>query len=113
MNMKQLLAIGVSLFLMGALAGVASAASPAERDCALAGGTYTFSKGDATCTFIEETNPGNPNSDNAATPFTETDTATQPGQGGGQGETGPNNQNFEEVDGPVTNPGGNVPGGQN
>jgi hypothetical protein len=111
--MKQLLAIGVCLFFFAAMAGVASAASPAERDCVAAGGIYSFSKGDATCIVTEETNPGKPQSGNAATPFTETDTATQPGQGGGQGETSPNNQNFEEVDGPVTNHGGNVPGGQN
>jgi hypothetical protein len=111
--MKQLLAIGVSLLLIAAFVSVASAASPAERACVEAGGTYTFSKGDATCTFTEETNPGSPQSGNAATPFTETDTETQPGQGGGGGETSPNNQNFEEVDGPVTNPGGNVPGGHN
>ena len=108
-----------SATIMSALAmtlaapGLAFAAPPAQEACEAAGGTYTFVRGDATCVITEETNPGNPQSGNANEPFEETDITEQPGQGGGGGETSENNPNFEETDGPVLNPGGNAPGGQN
>jgi hypothetical protein len=105
-------AAGLAVALFATTAGLGFA-TPAEEECEAAGGTYFFFRGDATCTFVEETNPGNPQSGNASTPFTETDSETQPGQGGGGGETSDNNQNFEEVDGPTQNPAGNVPPGQN
>ena len=106
-------AISLCFLVFAGGAAIASADSPAQRECEAAGGVYTFEKGRATCTFTEATNPGNPQSANAATPFEETNSETQPGQGGGGGETGDNNQNHEEVDGPVTNPSGNAPPGQN
>jgi hypothetical protein len=49
--MNRFLVVGVYLLLTAASAGVVSAASSDERDCVAAGGMYTFSKGDATCTF--------------------------------------------------------------
>jgi len=101
-----------ALLALAVAAPAAFAVSPAEQECVAAGGVYDFSQGDATCTFTEDTNPSGNNNPNAATPFTETDTTTQPGQGGGGGETSDTNQNFEEVDGPVLNPGGNPPAGQ-
>jgi len=110
---KRISLLATAALLALALAAPAAfAVSPAEQECLLAGGDYDFSKGDATCTFITETNPSGNTNPNAATPFTETDTTTQPGQGGGGGETSTTNQNFEEVDGPVLNGGGNAPAGQ-
>jgi hypothetical protein len=104
--------IGICGALLAATIGFAAAQTPAQQECEAAGGTYTFEKGRATCTIEEETNPGNPQSPNANKPFKQTEETTQPGQGGGQGETSPKNPNFSEETGPKTNPGGNAPPGQ-
>ena|SRR5215204_6549731 len=108
---KRITMFVATALLALALAAPAFAVTPAQEECEGAGGEYSFFRGDATCTFTEETNPsGNPNA--GATPFTETDTETHPGQGGGGGATSDTNPNFEEEDGPVTNRGGGTPGGQ-
>jgi hypothetical protein len=71
-----------------ALAAPAVFASPDSEECAAAGGTYTKTgPGKFTCVLPPvDTNPGNPNSDNAATPKHEQTSNTQTGQGGGGGE---------------------------
>jgi hypothetical protein len=53
--MKRLLVAAVYLLLMAASAGVASAESPAQQGCEAAGGVFTFSNGDPTCTFRDQT----------------------------------------------------------
>jgi hypothetical protein len=82
----------------------AFAVTPAERECTQAGGTYSFSQGTSSCTFA--TNPSRNDNPNAAKPFKQADTKKGQGQGGGE-ETNPN-----ATEGPVTNPGGGTPPGQ-
>ena len=79
--------------LVGALLVLALAApavfalSPAEQACNDAGGIYDKSGSQATCILPpEDTNPGNPQSDNFATPKHEQTTNVQTGAGGGGGE---------------------------
>ena len=71
-----------------ALAVPAFAASPAAEACAEQEGQFVKSdSGQFTCIFPpEDTNPGNPQSDNFATPKHEQTSKTQTGQGGGGGE---------------------------
>jgi hypothetical protein len=76
-----------ALLVVAVAAPVAFAASPAEEQCDLLGGTYTGTGNPKTCVLPpEDTNPGNPQSDNAATPKHEQTTNTQTGAGGGGGE---------------------------
>ena len=64
------------------------AASPAEEACEDADGRFVKTgPGQFTCILpVVETNPGNPQSENAATPKKEQTSKTQTGQGGGGGE---------------------------
>ena len=66
----------------------AFAASPAEEACDAGGGEFVKTgPGQFTCIFPpEDTNPGNPQSDNFATPKKSQTSKTQTGQGGGAGE---------------------------
>jgi hypothetical protein len=69
------------------------AQSRAERECAAQGGEFTrVGPGQYECVIVteEDVNPGNPQSENAATPQTETEETTQPqtGQGVGGGAQG-------------------------
>src|SRR5215211_7696735 len=98
-----------------ALAAPAFAAPPAEEECIDAGGEYVQVSQSGPvkyqCVFTTETNPSGNTNPNAATPFTETDSEGGPGQGGGGGAED-DNPNFEEVNGPNLNRGGNAPAGQ-
>ena len=81
--------LAVAALLVVALAApVAFAASPAAEACAAAQGDYVRTgPGEYTCILPPvDTNPGNPQSDNFATPKHEQTTKTQTGQGGGGGE---------------------------
>src|SRR5215204_6706608 len=98
-----------------ALAAPAFAAPPAEEECIDAGGEYVQVSQSGPvkyqCVFTTETNPSGNDNPNAATPFTDTDSEGGPGQGGGGGAED-DNPNFEEVNGPNLNRGGNAPAGQ-
>jgi len=69
-------------------AAPAAFASPASDACDAQQGTYTKTgPGQFTCVLPpEDTNPGNPQSDNFATPKHEQKSNTQTGSGGGGGE---------------------------
>jgi hypothetical protein len=72
--------VAAALLALALAAPAVFAASPAAEQCAALGGTYTKTgPGQFTCVYA--TNPGNPQSDNAAKPFKTNNTQT--GQGGG------------------------------
>ena len=82
----------ITAALMGAMMMVATAApafaSPASDACQTQGGDYQKTgPGQFTCVLPpQDTNPGNPTSDNAATPKHVQKSDTQTGSGGGGGE---------------------------
>jgi hypothetical protein len=95
--------------LVLAMAAPAFAVSPQQEECDAAGGTFSNPPGPgSSCIIVEETNPGQPKGEKAATPFETEMTQTQPGQGGGEGNV---NQR-QTKKGETTNPGGGTPGGQ-
>ena len=77
-----------ALLVLAVAAPAAFAASPAAEACAEAEGDFVRTgPGEYTCILPpEDTNPGNPQSDNFATPKHEQTSKTQTGQGGGGGE---------------------------
>jgi hypothetical protein len=84
---KRITIFAATALLALAMAVPAFAASPAEEECDLAGGTYEGQGGQKTCVLPPEpTNPGNPQSGNASEPFTTNTTTQQTGAGGGGGE---------------------------
>ena len=84
---KRLTMFVATALLALAMAVPAYAVSPAEAECDAAGGTYSGTGGQKTCVLPPEpTNPGNPQSDTAAEPFTTNTTTQQTGAGGGGGE---------------------------
>jgi hypothetical protein len=84
---RKLTMLAVAALFVVALAVPAFAVSPAEAECTAAGGTYSGTGGQKTCVLPPEpTNPGNPQSDTAAQPFTTNTTTQQTGAGGGGGE---------------------------
>ena len=110
------LVAALMLALTMAFGSVAAfAAPPAEQECIDAGGEYVQVSQSGPvkyqCVFTTETNPSGNDNPNAATPFTDTDSEGGPGQGGGGGAED-DNPNFEEVNGPNLNRGGNAPAGQ-
>src|SRR5215212_2490026 len=83
MMIRKMTMLVAAALLTLALAAPVFAASPAAEQCAALGGTYTKTgPGQFTCVYA--TNPGSPQSDNAAKPFKTNNTQT--GQGGGGGE---------------------------
>jgi hypothetical protein len=85
---RIMLLVPAALLVLVLAAPAAFAASPAAEACEDQGGTFTRTgPGEFTCVLPpEDTNPGNPQSDNAATPKHEQTSNTQTGQGGGVGE---------------------------
>jgi hypothetical protein len=84
---RRMIMWAIAALLVVAFSAPAFAASPAEEACLAAGGTYTGTGNPKTCVLPpEDTNPGNPQSDNFATPKHEQTTNTQTGAGGGGGE---------------------------
>ena len=84
---KMMMWAVTALLVVAFSAPIAFAVSPAEQECIDAGGTYSGTGGQKTCVLPPEpTNPGSPNSDNYAEPFTTNTTTQQTGAGGGGGE---------------------------
>src|SRR5215212_10559350 len=84
---KMMMWAVTALLVVAFSAPIAFAVSPAQAECDLAGVTYSGTGGQKTCVLPPEpTNPGNPNSDNYAEPFTTNTTTQQTGAGGGGGE---------------------------
>jgi hypothetical protein len=85
---RRIMMLVPAALLVLALAAPAVFASPASEACDDVGGQFVKSdSGKWTCIEPpEDTNPGNPQSDNAATPKHEQNSNTQTGQGGGGGE---------------------------
>jgi hypothetical protein len=101
--------VAAALLVLAMAAPAAFAVSPQQEECKAAGGTFSNPPGPgSSCIIVEETNPGQPKGEKAATPFETEMTETQPGQGGGEGNT---NQRTK-MKGETTNPGGGTPGGQ-
>ena len=78
----------MAAMMMVATAAPAFAASPAEEACDAQQGEFVKTgPGEFTCILPPvDTNPGNPQSDNFATPKHEQTSKTQTGSGGGGGE---------------------------
>jgi hypothetical protein len=84
---KRITMFAATALLALTMAVPAFAASPAEEECLAAGGTFNGQGGQKTCVLpAEDTNPGNPQSDNASKPFKSQTTTQQTGAGGGGGE---------------------------
>ena len=87
---RMMMMVALAAFLVAALSvsALSAFASPASDACDAQGGTYTKTgPGQFTCVLPPvDTNPGNPQSDNFATPKHEQTSKTQTGQGGGGGE---------------------------
>jgi len=85
---RRIILLVPAALLVLALAAPVVFASPASDACDEQGGTFTKTgPGEFTCVLPpEDTNPGNPQSDNAAKPKHEQTSDTQTGQGGGGGE---------------------------
>ena len=88
--MKRLLlmftvaAVFAAMMMVSAVSGFAS---PASDACAAQGGQYVQNGSQKQCVLPPQpSNPGNPQSGQAAQPFTTNTTTTQTGAGGGGGE---------------------------
>jgi hypothetical protein len=98
----------MAAMMMVATAAPVFAASAAERACEAEGGEFTrVGPGQYECVIVteEDVNPGNPQSDNAATPQEEQTETTQPQQGQGVGGGA---QGEETTLNCVYNPSGNL-----
>ena len=86
---RIMMMVALAAFLVAALSvsALSAFASPASDACADQGGKYVKDGSQATCVLPpEDFTKGNPQSDNAAEPFTKETTNTQTGAGGGGGE---------------------------